>query len=72
MFLFFQKEVKTIWILFYLILIILFLGEWRVIYVAKFVEAVYVLHVFQKKTRKTRRKDIEIARQRYKKISGQL
>jgi phage-related protein len=28
------------------------LGEWKVIYVAKFRDAVYVLHAFQKKTRK--------------------
>ena len=31
------------------------LGEWRVIYVAKLRDAVYVLHAFQKKTRKTSR-----------------
>jgi predicted XRE-type DNA-binding protein len=44
------------------------LGEWRVLYVAKFDDAVYVLHAFQKKSRKTRREDIEIARQRYRQI----
>lgn len=44
------------------------LGEWRVLYVAKFADAVYVLHAFQKKTQKTRRNDIEIARQRYKQL----
>ena len=44
------------------------LGEWRVLYVAKFADAVYVLHSFQKKSRKTRREDIEIARQRYSQI----
>jgi phage-related protein len=43
-------------------------GEWRVIYVARFQEAVYVLHAFQKKTQKTRKEDIEIARKRYKQI----
>jgi phage-related protein len=36
----------------------------RVMYVAKFEEAVYVLHSFQKKTRKTSRGDVEIARTR--------
>jgi len=41
------------------------LGEWRVLYVAKFAKAVYVLHAFQKKTQKTRREDIELARKRY-------
>ncbi len=44
------------------------LGEWRVIYVAKFDDAVYVLHTFQKKTRKTPAKEIEMARKRYAKI----
>jgi phage-related protein len=43
-------------------------GEWRVIYVAKFADGVYVLHAFQKKTRKTRREDIELARRRYRQI----
>lgn len=46
------------------------LGEWRVIYVAKLHEMVYVLHAFQKKTRKTGSRDIELARQRYKQIGG--
>lgn len=46
------------------------LGEWRVIYVAKLQESVYVLHSFQKKTRKTSRKDVDLARQRYKQIGG--
>ncbi len=44
------------------------LGEWRVVYVAKFAEAVYVLHVFQKTTQKTQREDIELARNRYRQI----
>jgi phage-related protein len=39
--------------------------EHRVIYVAKFEEAVYVLHAFQKTTQKTSRRAIRIARQRY-------
>lgn len=46
------------------------LGEWRVIYVAKFAEAVYVLHVFQKKTQKTKKEDIDLARARYRLIGG--
>ncbi len=44
------------------------LGEWRVIYVAKFESAVYVLHSFRKKTQKTRKEDIELAARRYKQI----
>ncbi len=46
------------------------LGEWRIIYVAKFENAVHVLHSFQKKSRKTNQNDIEIARKRYKQIGG--
>ncbi len=46
------------------------LGEWRVIYVAKLQDAVYVLHAFQKKTRRTSQKDVDLARQRYKQIGG--
>ncbi|MCK7492749.1 MAG: type II toxin-antitoxin system RelE/ParE family toxin [Comamonadaceae bacterium] len=42
------------------------LGEWRVLYVATLVETVYVLHCFQKKSAKTRRRDLELARQRYR------
>lgn len=46
------------------------LGEWRVISVAKFEDAVYVLPSFQKKSRKTNQHDVEIARKRYKQIEG--
>ena len=46
------------------------LGEWRIIYVTKFREHIYVLHAFQKKTQKTRQSDIEIARNRYQQIGG--
>ena len=35
---------------------------------AKFIEAIYVLHAFQKKTPKTSRMDIEVARRRYRLI----
>jgi phage-related protein len=44
-------------------------GIFRVIYVAKFEEAVYVLHAFEKKTRKTRKTDIALARARYKSLA---
>jgi phage-related protein len=43
-------------------------GEWRVIYVAKFDDAVYVLHAFHKTTQKNRREDIELAARRYKQL----
>ena len=42
-------------------------GIYRVIYIAKFERAVYVLHAFQKKTRTTSKQDIQIARRAYKK-----
>jgi phage-related protein len=48
------------------------LGEWRVIYIVQRHDAVYVLHAFQKKSRKTSRQDIELARHRYKQIGGNL
>lgn len=43
-------------------------GAWRVIYVAKFAEAIYVLHAFQKKTQQTNKDDIELAKKRYRTI----
>ena len=48
------------------------LGEWRVIYVTRIKDAIYVLHAFQKKSQKTSRNDIELARKRYKQIGGNL
>ncbi len=46
------------------------LGEWRIIYVTKFEDAVYVLHSFQKKSKRTNQNDIESARKRFKQIGG--
>ena len=40
-------------------------GELRVVYVATFPEAVYVLHVFEKKTRKASPRDLALGQQRY-------
>jgi len=45
-------------------------GIFRVVYVAKFEEAVYVLHAFQKKTQKTAKADIDLARQRFKALNS--
>ena len=45
--------------------------EHRMFYVAKFDEAVYVLHVFQKKTKKIAQHDIEIGRRRYRALQQQ-
>lgn len=39
-------------------------GEFRLMYVAKFEEGIYVLHVFQKKSRKTSHLDLALARAR--------
>ena len=41
-------------------------GAFRVLYVATFPEAVYVLHAFQKKSRKTAKADLSLAMTRYK------
>lgn len=43
-------------------------GQYRVFYVARFEEAVYVLHAFEKKTKKTDDNDIEIGRRRYREL----
>jgi phage-related protein len=43
-------------------------GAFRVVYVAKFAEAVYVLRCFQKKSQKTSQHDIDIAAQRYREL----
>ena len=42
--------------------------EFRVVYVARFEEAVYVLHAFQKKTRKTAQRDIALATSRFREL----
>jgi len=46
-------------------------GAFRVIYVARFEHAVYVLHAFQKKTQETAKTDIDLAAQRYRLIGVQ-
>lgn len=43
-------------------------GTFRVIYLAKLEDAVYVLHCFQKKAQKTATSDIDLARNRYKEL----
>ena len=39
--------------------------EYRVFYVAKFGDTIYVLHAFQKKSQKTPERDLNIGRRRY-------
>ena len=46
-------------------------GAYRVIYVARMTEAVYVLHCFQKKTQQTAKRDIDLATQRLKELLQQ-
>jgi phage-related protein len=43
-------------------------GAYRVMYVAKFEEAIYVLHCFQKKTPPTSNQDKVIAEARYRAV----
>ena len=46
-------------------------GAFRVIYLATFADAVYVLHCFQKKSEQTSGKDIDLARKRFKDLMGE-
>ena len=45
--------------------------EHRVLYVAKFTEAVYVLHAFEKRSRRTASRDVNLARQRFRTLVEQ-
>ena len=45
-------------------------GAWRVIYLARRAEDVYVLHAFQKKTQATAKRDLDIARKRFGQIAA--
>jgi phage-related protein len=47
-------------------------GAFRMVYVAKFADAIYVLHCFQKKTEKTSKKDLDLAAQRYRDLLQEL
>jgi phage-related protein len=47
-------------------------GAFRVIYIAKFADAVYVLHCFQKKTEKTRKADLDLAAKRHSDLLKEL
>jgi phage-related protein len=42
-----------------------------VLFVAKFAESVYVLHAFEKRTRKTSSRDLELAQQRFRVLVAQ-
>ena len=47
-------------------------GAFRVLYVAKFDDAVYVLHCFQKKTQRTSKADLKLAAHRYRELLKEL
>ena len=44
-------------------------GEWRVMYVVRFEEAIYVLHCFAKTSKATSRRDKAIAEARYRAVA---
>jgi phage-related protein len=43
-------------------------GTYRIVYTARLADTVFVLHAFQKKTRATSPRDIEIARERFRQL----
>ena len=47
-------------------------GTFRVMYVARFAEAIDVLHCFQKKTQKTSKADLDLAARRYRDLLQEL
>ena len=47
-------------------------GAFRVIYIATLAEAVYVLHAFQKRSRATSKRDLDLAAERFKKLIWRL
>ena len=47
-------------------------GAFRVIYVAKFEQAIYVLHCFQKKSQATSKTDMDLAEGRYRDLLKEL
>lgn len=47
-------------------------GAFRVIYIAKFADVVYVMHCFQKKTEKTSKVDLDLAAKRYRELLKEL
>ena len=47
-------------------------GTFRVVYVAKFENAIYVLHCFKKKSQRTAQHDIELARKRFNELVKEI
>jgi phage-related protein len=46
-------------------------GEHRILFVATLGPEIYVLHAFEKRSRKTTRRDIELARRRYRNLRAE-
>lgn len=44
-------------------------GTYRLVYTARMADFVYVLHAFQKKTQATSKRDIDIAKERYTRLT---
>ena len=40
-------------------------NEYRILYIAGFEDALFILHAFEKKTQKTSRRDLELAKERF-------
>ncbi len=51
---------------------IMHVGQFRVIFVTKFADTVYVLHAFQNKTQKTRKQDIDAAKHALKQLLNEV
>ena len=47
-------------------------GAYRIIYIAKFAEMVFVLHAFQKKTQRTSQQDLNLAKQRLNELQQRI
>jgi phage-related protein len=47
-------------------------GAFRVIYVAKFADVVYVLHWFRKTTQKASKTDLDLTAKRYRELTKEL
>ncbi|MHB1566064.1 MAG: type II toxin-antitoxin system RelE/ParE family toxin [Acidiferrobacter sp.] len=47
-------------------------GTFRVIYLAKLANVTYILHCFQKKTQKTAKADLDLAKERYRDLVKEL
>ena len=47
-------------------------GAFRVVYTAAVAEAVYVLHAFQKKSRATSKRDLDLAAERFKHLTWRV